>query len=195
MPHEEKLSEYSRLRLAGRELPDDLRKLLVLQWQRGAAPSGADPLDAMGVTLLEAGESHDLLDHSYLNEKDRANPDIMANVAAMKSTCEHAAFVAQDDDRNIVGYWFGPENVDIGSAPIIKLDTEGQFSLLEGRTLSEALLGSHVFDDDAKFAELKGVFVDAGIAIGADSWDELAYPSPPTDPGEFHEQRYEENLG
>ena len=195
MTIDEKLAEYSRQRLAGRELPDDLRKLLVLQWQRGAATAGADPLDAMGATLLEAGETHDLLDHSYLNDKDRADPDIMANVAAMRSTCEHAAFVAQDADRNIVGYWFGPENADIGAAPIIKLDTEGRFSLLEGRTLSEAMLGSHVFEDDAKFAELKAVFASAGIAIGAESFDDLAYPSPPTDPAEFHEQRYEENRG
>ncbi len=195
MSHDGKLAEYSRQRLGGRAVPADLRTLLVLQWQRGAAAAGADPLGDMGVALLEASETHDLLDHSYLNDTDRADPDIMANVAAMKSTCEFAAFVARDGDGNLVGYWFGPENLDIAAAPIVKLDTEGQFALLEGLTLSEALLGSHVFEDADRFAQLKETFATAGITMSANSWDELAYPSPPTDPAEFHEQRYEENLG
>jgi hypothetical protein len=193
MTHDSKLAEYSRQRLGGRKLPDDLRTLLVLQWQRGVTAAGADPLDEMGVVLLEAGETHALLDHSYLNDKDRANPDTMANVAAMMSTCEHAAFVARDDDDRIIGYWFGPENVGIDAAPILRLDTEGQFALLEGGTLSEALLGSHVFDDAERFTQLKEEFAKAGIAISAGSWDELAYPHPPTDPAEFHERHYEEN--
>jgi hypothetical protein len=193
MTHDEKLAEYSRQRLGGRELPADLRTLLLLQWQRGATNAGADPLTAMGVSLLEAGEIPDLLDHSYLNDKDRADPDVMANVAAMQSTCEHAAFVARNNDCKIFGYWFGPENVDIGAAPILMLDTEGQFLQLEGLTLSEALLGNHVFEDTEKFARLKESFAKVGIAISAGSWDELAYPSPPTDPTVFHEERYEEN--
>jgi hypothetical protein len=194
MNMEEKLAQYSQSRLAGRAIPADLRILLLLQWQRGAANAGADPLAEMSVKLLEAGETHDMLDLSYLNDDDRANPDIMANVAAMQSTCEHAAFVASDQDGSLVGYWFGPENVAIGDAAIFKLDSEGQFLLLEGRTLSEALLGNHVFEDTEKFAQLKAKFADVGVEIRGDSWDELPYPNPPSDPGTFHEERYEENL-
>jgi hypothetical protein len=119
----------------------------------------------------------------------------MANVAAMNSTCGYAAFVARDDDGKLFGYWFGPENVDIGDAPILALDSEGQFALLEGATLSEALLGNHVFEDTARFAQLKADFAKAGIAIGAGSWDDLPFPNPPTDPASFHEERYEENRG
>jgi hypothetical protein len=193
MNHDNKLAEYVRQRLNGREIPADLRTLLVLQWQRGAN-DGADPLDVMGVSLLEAGETHPLLDHSYLSDKDRADPDTMANVAALQSTCEHAAFVARDADDNLVGYWFGPEDSSIATASIVKLDSEGQFSLLEGKTLSEALLGSHVFEDAERFAQLKETFAKVGVAIAADSWDELAYPNPPTDPASFHEDRYGENL-
>jgi hypothetical protein len=189
----EKLAEYSRMRLGGREIPADLRALLLLQWQRDEEKPAADPLEAMFVSLLEAGETHDLVDHSYLNEKDRADPDIMANVAAMKSTCEYAAFVARDEDGNLIGYWFGPENVGIDSAPILKVDSEGQFELLGGRSLSEALLGDKVFEDADKFAALKDVFAQAGIAIAADSWEDLEYPDPPTSPAVFHEERYEEN--
>ena len=188
MSHEQQLVDYSRQRLAGREIPADLRTLLLLHWQ------GSDgPLSGMGASLLEANESHDLLDHSYLNDKDRADPDIMANVAAIKSTCEHAAFVAQNQDGNVFGYWFGPENVGINDAPIVKLDTEGQFDLLGGRTLSEALLGDHVFEDAGRFAEFKTLFAAAGIAIAGDSWDDLVYPKPPTTPGAFHEKLYREN--
>ena len=193
MTQAEKLAEYSRLLLGGREPPADLRTLLELKWQGTAANAGANPLKFMGVSLLEPGEAHALLDHSYLNEKDRADPDIMANVAAITSTCEHAAFVARNNDDAIFGYWFGPENVDIGAAPILKLDSEGQFLQLEGLTLSEALLGNHVFEDVEKFAKLKDLFGKVGIAISANSWDELAYPSPPTDPTVFHEERYNEN--
>lgn len=193
MAHEEKLAEYARQRLTGRDVPADLRTLLVLQWERDAATPGADPLHFLGVSLLEVGETHDLLDHSYLNDKDRADPDTMANVAAMKSTCEHAAFVARDHDGNVLGYWFGPENLGIGAAPILKLDTEGQFSLLAGLNLSEALLGDRVFEDAEKFAQLRQEFAKAGIVIGADRWDQLVYPTPPTDPAVFHEQRYEQN--
>ena len=76
---------------------------------------------------------------------------------------------------------------------MLKLDSEGQFALLEGKTLSEALLGNHVFEDTEKFARLKQEFARVGIPISADCWDELAYPSPPTDPASFHEQLYEEN--
>jgi hypothetical protein len=191
MTHEEKLADYSRQRLGGRAVPADLRTLLLLQLQRGAAD--ADPLGAMGVTLLEVGETHDALDHSYLNDKDRANPDIMANVAAMQSTCEYALFVARNQDAAIIGYWLGPENLGIEAAPIVKLDSEGQFALLEGTSLSEALLGNHVFEDAERFAELKGEFAKVGIAIRGDSWDELPYPKSLSDPGVFHEERYAEN--
>ena len=117
----------------------------------------------------------------------------MANVAAAISTCAHAAFIARDNDGSMFGYWFGPENVDIGAAPVMKVDTEEQFLLLEGRSLSEALLGHHVFEDVEKFAKLKQSFASIGIAIIANSWDELPYPNPPTDPASFHEERYEEN--
>ena len=82
-----KLAEYSRQRLAGRTIPGDLRTLLLVQWRRGEESSGADPFESMGISLLDPGESHDLLDHSYLNDTDRADPDIMAKVAAMKETC------------------------------------------------------------------------------------------------------------
>lgn len=193
MTADAQLADYSRRRLAGRDLPADLRTLLLRQWQRGSGNAAADPLDAMRIHLFEAEETHDLLDHSYLNEKDRADPDIMANVAAMNSTCEHAAFVAHDDDGNLFGYWFGPENLGIDTAPIVKLDTEGQFSLLSGRTLSEALLGEHVFEDSERFAQLKETFARAGIPISANHYDELEYPRPPSSPAVFHEERYEEN--
>jgi hypothetical protein len=190
MTHDEKLAAYSRLRLGGRALPPDLRTLLMLQWQNAATP-----LSEVGARLIGDDEAHDLLEHSYLNDDDRANPDIMANVAAIESTCEHAVFVVEDCDRAILGYWFGPENVDIADAPIVKYDTEGQFLLMEGTTVSEALVGATAFEDVERFAELKQAFTNVGIEIAADRWDDLKYPDPPTGPGEFHEQRYEENLG
>jgi hypothetical protein len=195
MSHDDAFATYQREKLGGRAIPDDLRKLLVLQWERGTAhdAEGADPLATMWVQLFDSGQSSDLLDHSYLNDEDRANPDIMANVAAMTTVCAHCVFVAQNDDGILFGYWFGPENLPIESAPIVKLDTEGQFELIGGKSLSEALVGDRVFDDDAAFAKLKGQFGRAGINFAASSWDELDDPDAPTDPGILHDRCYREN--
>ena len=87
MSHDDALATYRREKLGGRAMPPDLRTLLILQWERGTAhdAEGADPLATMWVQLFDAKQSSDLLDHSYLNDEDRANPDIMANVAAMTS--------------------------------------------------------------------------------------------------------------
>ena len=47
----------------------------------------------------------------------------------------------------MIGYWHGPERTPIGNAPIVKLDTEGTFGLMQGRTLAEAMLGNDTYSD------------------------------------------------
>jgi hypothetical protein len=195
MSHEAALARYSQEMLGGRPVPADLRTLLILQWERDTAADaeGADPLATMWTHLFDSGETNTLLDHSYLDEKDRADPDIMANVAAMTSTCAFAAFVARDDDGNLFGYWFGPENTPIESAAILRLDTEGAFEIIAGSSLSEALVGDRVFDDDAEFAKLKGQFGRVGISFSANCWEDLVLPETASDPGIHHEKLYNEN--
>ena len=49
-----------------------------------ASAGGGDPLrEALGFALLVPGRDYPLLTGSYLNDSDRQNPDIMANVAAI----------------------------------------------------------------------------------------------------------------
>ena len=50
--------------------------------------------------------------------------------------------VAESEDGDMIGYWHGPERTPIGDAPIVKFDTEGTFGLMQGRRLSEAMLGN-----------------------------------------------------
>jgi hypothetical protein len=194
------LHDYSEGRLGGRTIPDDLRGLLQLQWHRPALPNPlapareqTDPLAAMNVHILEAGEPNDLLEHSYLTARDMANQDLMANVSAIREVCQCASFVAVDRDRNVIGYWFGAENVPIELAPIVRFDTEGQFMLMNGRTLAEALVGDYAFDDDEEFARLKAWLAHFSVHITPARWNELSEPSSPSHPRALHMELYNKN--
>jgi hypothetical protein len=191
------LREYSEGQLGGRAVPDDLRGLLQLQWQRTAAPNPLapareqpDPLAAIGVHILEVGEPNDLPDHSYLTARDMADQDIMANVSAIREVCQCAAFVAVNRDGNAFGYWFGPENCPIERAPIVRFDTEGQFMLMNGGTLTEALVGDYAFDDDEEFTRLKAWLAKFSVQIAPTRWDELPERSSISNPGTMHMELY-----
>ncbi|EOZ9389000.1 hypothetical protein [Enterobacter cancerogenus] len=68
-------------------------------------------------------------DFSYLNERDLADPDILANVKAMKETNDLISWIGRDFE-GYVGLWRGPENTTLSQAPIVRLDTEGQYSIV-----------------------------------------------------------------
>src|SRR5437763_1778649 len=111
--------------LRGQAVPPDLRILLDVAGCAG----DIDPLrDALGFAHLVPGRDYPLLTGSYLNDSDRHNPDIMANVAAINDVVLLTTMVAESDDGDMIGYWHGPERTAIGTAPIVKLDTEGMFS-------------------------------------------------------------------
>jgi hypothetical protein len=197
MTGQEAFSEYSRKRLGGRPIPDDLRALLKMQWQRPSTPpsddeEAPDPLAFIDARLLEADESHDLLDHSYLTPKDLQNPDIAANVDAIKSVCQYAAFVAVDTAGDLFGYWFGPEQLPIEAAPIVRFDTEGSFSLVTGRALAESLLGYSPYDEDEDYTELRAWFTKLGVNIEPARWKDAGSHTAPTDPDEMHSRLYNE---
>src|SRR5215475_39844 len=157
MTEDERLAAFSRDYLGGRAIPSDLSILLKMQWNRVPDPGGenyVDPLETFNFQLLSDGRQSGILDKSYLSETDRANPDIMANVAAIDDVLAHILVVGEHHDNGAYGYWLGPENGPIESAPIVRLDTEGQFELRRGNTLAEALLvdcGSH---DEDEFIDL-----------------------------------------
>jgi hypothetical protein len=188
-----RFDHFSHKVLKGQAAPDDLRKLFEMQSVRIVDDGEySDPLEAIQHYLLNPEEELDLLTHSYLNDSDRANPDIMANVSAIDSVFKHITFVAKNDNSDLLGYWHGPENTPIELSPIVKYDTEGQFSLLLGKHLCEAMLGDHVFDDDEEFTRLREWFSQSEIVIAASNWDDLDFPEVKTKPNELHHALYNE---
>jgi hypothetical protein len=176
--------------LKGQAAPQDLQALLGVV---ALAGDDDDPLrEALGFSLLSPGRDYPLLSGSYLNEKDRQNADIMANVAAINEVLAMITFVAESEDGDMIGYWHGPERTTIAAAPIVKYDTEGQFDLMQGRTLSEAMLGNYTFDDDERFADGRAWLADCGIEMDAESWHGLSTPAAATMPNKLHRTLYNE---
>jgi hypothetical protein len=172
--------------LRDQEMPADLAALL------DAAGTPADPLASFGAKLIDPSAAQPvLLSHAYLNDKDRANPDIMANVAAFDDMAALTVYVVELEDGEIIGYWRGPDHTPISACALIELDTEGQFHVLPGRTLAEALLarcGRYL--DTTKFAEANGRFGKIGIKIAASSPDDIPDASPRSDPKAFANAAY-----
>src|SRR5438105_15049439 len=119
------IQQFEKEILRGQAVPKDLRALLDV-----AKSDGTDPLrEALGFALLVPGRDYPLLTGSYLNDGDRQNPDIMANVAAINDVLSLITIVAESDDGDMIGYWHGPERTPIGNAPVVKLDTERMLGL------------------------------------------------------------------
>ena len=176
--------------LKGQVAPQDLQALLGVV---ALAGDGDDPLrEALGFSLLSPNRDYPLLSGSYLNEKDRQNADIMANVAAIDEVLAMITFVAESEDGDMIGYWHGPERTPIGAAPIVKYDTEGQFDLMQGRNVSEAMLGNYTFDDDERFADGRAWLADCGIEMDAENWYGLSTPTAATMPNKLHRTLYNE---
>jgi hypothetical protein len=96
---------------------------------RKAGGALSDIADALELELVNDPNWGEPSDVSYLNEDDRANPDIMANVDAMAATNGLIAWFGRDSE-GFVGLWRGPENRPLPDAPIVRLDSEGQYSIV-----------------------------------------------------------------
>lgn len=170
-------------RLGGEPLPEDLRILL----------SHSEELARHKGIELNAEEGWaPWLDTSYLNEDDRANPDIMANVRAIAEVCNLVAFVAATEDDEFLGYWRGPEMSPVAGAPVVVLDNEGQFRIL-GPSFAEAIL-SQTYGEES-FAELRDSLRSLGIEVRAASIDEIPTPAAEPDPADLHHELYRRYLG
>ncbi|KAF0812677.1 hypothetical protein IGB42_02969 [Andreprevotia sp. IGB-42] len=188
------LAAFQQSIFKNQPIPADVQTLFALQSAR--VPNDdeyADAFEAIQCRLIGPDDAIALLDHSYLSEEELANPDIAANVAATKEVFALITFVVQNDNSDVIGYWHGPEGTPIGQAAIVKYDSEGQFSLLQGTTLTEALLGDYVFDDDEEFTSLRDWFAEDGITITASNWDDLASPEPASTPDDLHETLYNQH--
>lgn len=179
--------------VAGTDTPP--RDLEVLGW---ATISGAGtPFDEMELFAILPNEKDQLLNeqvfgHDYLSEKERADPEIQATIAATEQVAQMITFVAKDADGNLYGYWHGKKNRPIHEAPIVQYDTEGQFYIMPGASLTEAFCASYCFEEDDLFAEMKEWFESHDVPFVCDSWQEV-YDSEQEledDPSELHDEFY-----
>jgi hypothetical protein len=129
-------------------------------------------------------------DTSYLSKADRANPDIMANVAAMAETNQLISWFGQYGG-GYVGLWRGPEQRPLERAPIVRLDTEGQYELL-ARSIGDFLA---VADSEECFKETRAELIAAGFTVSASRkaiWKAIGEPSDL--PNQYRDQRYRHHL-
>jgi hypothetical protein len=190
---DERLEEFSRERLGGRPLPEDLRVLATAQWEgRG------HPFESSGITVLDPTARHPLADTGYLSDNARADPDIMANCAAFEQMATYLKAVARHEDGDCYGYWLHPHQREDRPPPVIKVDSEGQYWTLGGRTFSEACLYDIAFDDDELFVEVAAELAQLDISIPGSSCEDLDGLTADPAPEDVHEELYRaerERLG
>jgi hypothetical protein len=66
------------------------------------------------------------------------------------------------------------------------------FGLMQGRTLSEAMLGNSTYGDAGSFADARAWLAGCGIEIDANNWRELSTPEASTRPEKLHKALYEQ---
>jgi len=150
-------------------------------------------LEEMECRFFETDEVHNLISHSYLSDGDKKSKETMANVSAIDEVFKFITFVMEAIDGNLVGYWHGPEGADVTKSPIVMYTTEGQFRILPGSNIVEALVGDYIFDEDDEFLEFQDQFKECGIDI-VSKWDDLVEIELKTDPSKLHEELYSTNL-
>jgi hypothetical protein len=186
----DRLTHFTQQILKGQPIPADLQQLLQNVWGN---PANSNPLDALGLQIIEPAHEP-LPDHSYLNETDRANPAIMANVKAIDDMFKLATFVVEHEDGDLYGYWQGAENTPLTNAPIIQYDTEGQFNILGGSGLIEAITANFSFSEESTFQEFRTAFADRQILFSATSLDTLIWPEITPHPNDLKNTLYDQYL-
>lgn len=196
---EDRVTKFTESRLGGQDAPKDLGNLLAaIAGDPEFEESGNNPLKIIGAEFLWTERKYPLLDHDYINDADRADPSIMANVKAMQDTDKKLKFVIECEDTSLIGYWQPDPETPLEQCALFWLDTEGQYYLAEGKTLSESLAYRAFVDgDEDTYWSLQNAFERLGVAVPkldetsifADM-DRRAAMIGET-PKEFRNQRYE----
>jgi len=148
----ERVDRFLAGRLRGRPIPADLYRLVQLHLA-GALDEDATPDILRHTRLIEPGETHPLADNSYLNDNDRADRGIMANVAGIDAVLAHTAQIAHGLDGSVIGYWVYPgEAGDV----LIELDSEADLSIIQAYTLIGALVEPESYAEVAAWDEVLG---------------------------------------
>ncbi|MEU2250142.1 hypothetical protein [Streptomyces sp. NPDC019224] len=179
----ERLAEFSRERLDGRPVPDDLRVLLVAQWE------GRDDFARLlGLEFFEPGELHPFLDTGYLSEEELADPEMQAVNAGAARMAAYVKLVAKGG-KGWVGYWLHP---DEPAGRPIELDTEFTLWPMSGSTLSEGAAAEQAHyqdepDERVAYAQLAEELAALGLPLGAAEYDALDDNDYAVDPGKLME--------
>ncbi len=164
----DRIVQYSARYLGGRAVPDDLRKLLELQW-RDAEDGGNNRLKRTGVTLID-NMLPKVIAAACAGRDDLAGATRLAHAQAMADMVRCSAFVAEDDTTgDAIGYWFSPDRIPIEVAPLLRFDTEFNFSILPGNNLAEAILVVASRGEEQRFCELRDSLNELGLNIAARS--------------------------
>ena len=178
MSSTEILSEFSRNRLDGEPVPDDLSILL----------RHRDELaQRTGIRLESAEEWAPWRDTSLLTQNDRQDPDAIASFRAVHEVSRFIAFVAEQNGR-FFGYWRGPTRRTVANSPLVVLDGDGQFHLCIASSFAEAVLEKHYGHEG--FEELRAWLQSVGITIGWENPSQLTFPHEKLPPKEMYKDLF-----
>ncbi|HEU5107601.1 MAG TPA: hypothetical protein VFT95_03410, partial [Micromonosporaceae bacterium] len=128
----DRVREFLGDRLRGRDVPADLRRLVELQLD-GVLDGPDRPQPFAEVRVLGPGERHSLEEHlAEVGSAAGETPETRANGRAIAAVLAHAAIVVDGFNGDLFGYWLHPDEEPTDRPYILKLDTEGEFSLPAG---------------------------------------------------------------
>ena len=134
------ITQFATQHLGGSTMPDDLRRLLNLQWRDAASGRSNSLLKDAGVTFLDGGRMPGLIAAVCTGRDDLEGAARLAYAQAMADMVRYSGFVAEDAAGDAIGYWFSPDRIPIETAPLLRFDTDGNFSILPGNGIAEAIL-------------------------------------------------------
>jgi hypothetical protein len=158
--------QFAGQHLGGRTIPGDLRKLLNLQ-SHDAANKSANRFNDAGVTFLDSDRLPALIDAECTGRDDLEGTVRLAYAQAMADMVRYSGFVAEDADGNAIGYWFSPDPIPIETAPLLRFDTDGNFSILPGNGIAESILVIASRDNNLTFSKLRDCLNEQGLNITA----------------------------
>lgn len=163
----DRVAKFTESRLRGQNAPKDLSVLLeAIIGDPEFEESDSNPLKLIGAKILWADRKYPLLDHTYINNTDRADPSIMANIKAMQDTDKKLKFVIQCKDTSLIGYWQPDREIPLEQCPLFWLDPEGQYYLAEGKNLSESFAYRAVVDgNEDTYRALQNAFERLGVSV------------------------------
>src|SRR5262249_60369571 len=100
--------QFATQHLGGRTMPDDLRRLLNLQWRDAASGRSSSLLTDAGVTFLDGGRMPGLIAAVCTGRDDLEGAARLAYAQAMGEMVCYSGFVAENSGGGRIGRRFSP---------------------------------------------------------------------------------------